>query len=249
MGKVRPRPSGSPGGRSVETVTGSPYAPTMTVMTSTLLGRGIYDPTEAARLARVHPETIARWTTGKNPLVRPSFERFFDFEDLVSLLVIAQLWRRSVPTDEIRLGITSLQQELGVERPLAHEEAPQKLATVGRAFFANFGEWADVGKGFQLAFLPMIEPILRPLEYDSAGMANLWRPVEMVTAAPAVQAGTPCVEATRIPTKTIDGLIRVGEDKDDIAFDFDLEIEQIEAALRFEAALRDRLLGDTVLAG
>lgn len=221
----------------------------MTVVTSTLLGRGIYDPTEAARLARVHPDTIARWTTGKRPLVRPSFEKFFDFEDLISLLVIAQLWRRSVPTDEIWRGIDMLRRELGVDRPLAHEDAPERLATVGRSFFANFGEWANVGQGGQLAFLPMIEMVLRPLEYDSAGMANLWRPVELVTAAPAVQAGTPCIEATRIPTKTIYGLIRVGEDAEDIAFDFDLEIDQIEAALRFEAALRDRLLGDKILAG
>ncbi len=221
----------------------------MTFVTTKLLGRGIYDPTEAARLARVHPDTIARWSTGKRPLVRPSFDQFFDFEDLVSLLVISQLWRRGVPTAEIQRGIGLLGHDLGVDRPLAHEEAPERLATVGRSFFANIGEWANVGMGGQLAFLPMIEKVLRPLEYDSAGMANLWRPVEMVTAAPSVQAGTPCVEATRIPTKTIDGLVRAGEDEDDIAFDFDLTLEQIEAALRFETALRDRLMGDKVLAG
>ena len=62
----------------------------MTVVTSALIGGGIYDPAEASRLVRVHPETLARWTTGKHPLVTPAFERFFDFEDLVSLLVIAQ---------------------------------------------------------------------------------------------------------------------------------------------------------------
>jgi uncharacterized protein (DUF433 family) len=77
------------------------------------------------------------------------------------------------------------------------------------------------------------------LEYDTQGMAQLWRPLKFVTAAPAVQAGTPCVERTRVPTATIDGLVRVGEETEDIAFDLDLEIEQIEAALRFEAALRN----------
>jgi uncharacterized protein (DUF433 family) len=93
----------------------------------------------------------------------------------------------------------------------------------------------------------MIEPVLRPLEYDIHGMANLWRPLERVTATPAVQAGTPCIEHTRVPTSTISGLARVGQDIDDIAFDLDLEIEQIEAALRFEAALRARLLAKQVL--
>lgn len=221
---------------------------TMTTVTTALIGRGIYDPTEAARLVRVHPDTLARWTTGKDPLVSPAFERFFDFADLVSLLVISELWRRHVETSEIRRGIEVLAEELGVDRPLAHIDAPKRLATVGRSFFANIGEWADAGKRFQLAFQPMIEPVLRPLEYGPRGMADLWRPIALVTAAPVVQAGSPCVEATRVPTATIDGLVRVGEDIEDIAFDLDLEIEQIEAALRFEAALRDPLLAERVLA-
>lgn len=217
------------------------------VSRSVLLGRGIYDPTEAARLARVHPDLLVRWTTGDRPIVPPAFNTFFDFEDLVSLLVVAELWRRGVPSDEIRLGVEALTSELDVNRPLAHVDAPRRLATVGRAFFANVGEWADAGKGFQLAFLPMIEPVLRPLEYDTHGMAHLWRPVESVTATPDVQAGTPCLEETRVPTSTIAGLVEVGEEVEDIAFDFDLEIEQIEAALRFEDALKD-LLAATALA-
>lgn len=218
------------------------------VARSILLGRGIYDPTEAARLLRVHPGTLARWTAGTKPLVKPAFGGFFDFEDLVSLLVISELWRRSVPTNEIRAGVEALARQLNVGRPLAHMDAPKRLATVGHAFFANVGEWADAGKGFQLAFLPMIEPVLKPLEYDSHGMAHLWRPMERVTATPEVQAGTPCIEATRVPTSTVAGLVGAGEDIEDIAFDLDVEIEQIEAALRFEAALRDQLLAKQVLA-
>lgn len=220
----------------------------MTNVTSALIGRGIYDPTEAAQLVRVHPAVLTRWTTGKQSLVAPAFERFFDFEDLISLLVIAELWRRNVQTSEIRRGIEVLADEFGVDRPLAHIDASKWLATVGKAFFANIGEWADAGKGFQLAFQPMIEPVLRPIEYDTFGMAHLWRPVELVTATPDVQAGAPCIETTRVPTTTIDGLVRVGEKVEDIAFDLDLEIEQIDAALRFEAALRDQLLAQEVFA-
>jgi uncharacterized protein (DUF433 family) len=220
----------------------------MPTVRTNLLGRGIYDPTEAARLARVHVETLARWTTGERPLLTPAFGEFFDFEDLVSLLVIRQLYHRNVAEAEIRRGIEVLRDELGVDRPLAHQEAPRRLATVGRAFFANIGEWADAGKGFQLAFQPMIEPVLRPLEYDTSGMANLWRPLSSVTATPAVQAGTPCVEQTRVPTATLKGLVDVGESIEDIAFDLDLLVEQIEAALRFEDALRDPLLAKDVFA-
>lgn len=219
----------------------------MACVTTQMVGRGIYDLTEAARLVRVHPDTLAGWTTGDGPLVAPAFGQLFDFEDLVSLLVISQLWRRGVASTEIRRGVELLADELEVHRPLAHAEAPKRLATVGSAFFAHIGEWADAGKGFQLAFQPMIEPVLRPLEYDTSGMAHLWRPAEHVTARPVVQAGSPCVESTRVPTSVIAGLLDAGEDLDDVAFDLDLQLEQIESAVRFEKALSDRLLAKDVL--
>jgi uncharacterized protein (DUF433 family) len=199
---------------------------------------------------RVQPATLERWTTGKKALLRPSVEFFFDFEDLVSLLVISELWRRNVRTNDIRKGIEALVEALDVDRPLAHADADadaaKSLATVGRSFFANVGEWADAGKGLQMAFQPVIEPVLKPLEYDMHGLAHLWRPLQNVTATPIVQAGTPCIESTRVPTSTIQGLVHVGESIEEIAFDLDLEIEQIEAALRFEAALADPMAAATV---
>lgn len=218
-------------------------------MTEALIGRGIYDPSEVTRLARVHPETLARWTKGQKPLVAPSFDRFFDFEDLVSLLIVAELHRRHVPTAEIRTGIEKLGEELGVDRPLAHIEARDRIATVGRSFFANLGEWYDAGKGLQGVFEPVIAPVLKPIEYATSGMANLWRPLERVTATPVVQAGSPCVEKTRVPTSTLAGLVKVGEDIEDIADDLDLLVEEVEAALKFEAALDAPLLAGRVLAG
>jgi uncharacterized protein (DUF433 family) len=49
-----------------------------------------------------------------------------------------------------------------------------------------------------------------------------------------------------VPTSTIAGLVHAGDVAEDIAFDLDLEIEQVEAALRFEAALGDQLLAAKV---
>lgn len=215
---------------------------------ASFLDRGIYDVNEMARLVRVRPERLARWTTGPLPLVRPSFEeRLFDFEDLISLLIIVELRRRDVELAEIRVGIEALRDKLEVERPLAHIDARERLATVGRSWFAHFDEWADAGRRWQLAFQPVIEPVLKPIEYDTQGMAELWRPLGLITATPHVQAGTPCIEATRVPTVTIADLVAVDEDPEDIAFDLDLEVEQVQAALRFEAALNEPLTASNVL--
>jgi uncharacterized protein (DUF433 family) len=218
------------------------------VAPTSLVGRGIYDPTEAARLLRVAPAMLGGWTTGRWPVLRPSGGTWFDFADLVSLLVVAELRRRRVPLGEIRRGTAALSRTLGIERPLAHLDAGRGLATAGRAFFAHVGEWADAGRGMQLAFHPMVEPVIRPLDYGDDGMACRWRPATGVTLEPAVQAGAPCLEGTRVPTATVARLLRTGEAAADVAFHLDLTAEQVEVAERFEAALRDERLAATVLA-
>jgi uncharacterized protein (DUF433 family) len=100
----------------------------------------------------------------------------------------------------------------------------------------------------QLAFHPMVEPVIRPLDYGDDGMACRWRPAIGVTLEPGVQAGAPCVAGTRVPTGVIAASLRAGEPADDVAFHLDLTLDQVEAARRFEAALRDEALAATVLA-
>ena len=140
-----------------------------------MLGRGVYDLNEAARLTRPPPGTLARWCSGTRPLLTLAYAQLFDFEDLVGLLVIAELRHRKVPRSEIWTGIRKLMEVLGVDRPLAHVDAPSQLATSGKAFLAHIGEWVDAGKGLQGAFQVMIEPVLEPLEYGPTGTANRGR--------------------------------------------------------------------------
>ena len=65
--------------------------------TEPLLGRGIYDIAEAARIVRRHPDTVARWTRGTDPLNHVESDRIISFLDLISLWVISELIRRGVP--------------------------------------------------------------------------------------------------------------------------------------------------------
>ena len=72
--------------------------------TEPLLGRGIYDVAEVARIVRRHPETVARWTRGTDPLHHVESGRIVSFLDVISLWVISELIRRGVPKREIRVG-------------------------------------------------------------------------------------------------------------------------------------------------
>ena len=200
------------------------------------LGRGIYDVVEVARLVRCTRHRVDGWTRtgpGDDPLLTGELGGLFSFWDLLSLRVIAELAERGVPRSEIARGAEYLTAELGTSRPFAHEG----LATVGRGFFADIESWVDMGLGGQQAFQTVVEPLLRPITFDESGMATIWRPHTSVWVNPEVQAGTPCVDGTRIPTGTLADLHSTGLGIDDLSDDYQLSPAQVQAAISYETSL------------
>lgn len=209
------------------------------------LGRGIYDVAEVARLLRKTRRRVEGWTrsgSGADPLLTGELEDLFSFWDLMSLRVIAELRDRGVRRDHILHGAEHLARSLGTSRPFAHKH----LATVGAGFFAEVESgvgWEDVGQGGQLAFQAVVLPLLEPIEFNEEGMAAIWRPRAEVWINPAVQAGEPCVDGTRVPTGLISRLLANDDEltEDDLAEvsgDYRLSVAQVRAALDFEHSLR-----------
>ena len=196
------------------------------------LGRGIYDIAEAARIVRRHPDTVARWTRGTAPLHHVEDDRIISFLDLISLWVISELVRRRVPRREIRAGGEYVTEQVGTDYPFAH----QGLATVGVGFFSKFEAWVDAGKGGQRSFPEVIEGLLNPIEFGADLHASIWRPTNGVWLNPKVQAGAPCIDGTRVPTKVVADFEAVGEHIEEIADDLRLDITQVRAALQYECA-------------
>lgn len=205
------------------------------------LGRGVYDINEVARLLRSGRAQVECWTRPwkvKPPLLTGELAGLFSFWDLLSLRVFAELTRRGVPRDHIARGAEYLAETLDTDRPFAHKA----LATVGVGFFAEVaGDWEDAGLRGQLAFQNMIQPLLQPITFDDSDMASIWRPHEGVWINPAVQAGAPCVDGTRIPTHLLAGLLdSTNLDEDDLAElcdDYRLTTEQVRTALDYELVL------------
>lgn len=200
------------------------------------LGRGIYDIVEVARLIKRTRPRVEGWTrstAGDTPLLTGELDGLFSFWDLLSLRVIDELAERGVPRKEIALGARCLAAELQTRRPFAHEA----LATVGRSFFADIGNWEDVGMGGQQAFQVVVEPLLEPIAFNKSGMAAIWRPHAGVWVNPEVQAGAPCVDGTRIPTHSLIGLHRVGSCIKDLSDDYRLSPQQVRDAISYEDSL------------
>ncbi|MDE0497813.1 MAG: DUF433 domain-containing protein [Acidimicrobiaceae bacterium] len=206
------------------------------------LGRGIYDLAEVARLLRRGRGQIEGWTRSSRnlpPLLIGRHGEFLSFWDLISLRVVAELIARNVPRSQIAIGAQHLAARLGTDRPFAHEH----LATVGSGFFAAFeGAWEDAGLGGQQAFSHMVEPLLKPIVFNDDHMAAVWRPAEGVWVNPAVQAGAPCVDGTRVPTRLVASLARTPDGEGsghlaDVCDDYRLTSEQVQQAVDYEQQL------------
>ncbi len=59
-----------------------------------------------------------------------------------------------------------------------------------------------------------------------------------ITLRPCVQVGQPCVEGTRIPTRTIWNYVEGGDLREVVAEAFELGILEVERALQWEERLR-----------
>lgn len=197
-----------------------------------LLGAGIYDLTEAARLVGRAADTIVRWVSGAGALHRVRDAKVLNFLDIISLLVISELVRRRVPKPEIREGGKVLSRQLNTDYPFAHKD----IATAGAALFAKYGDWSDVGKSGQIAFQDAIREYLKPISYEGDGLASSWRPRSRILVNPAIQAGAPCIEGTRVPTLMIAELAETPEEYPQIAGDYRLTVEDVQAAVDYEMA-------------
>jgi uncharacterized protein (DUF433 family) len=210
-------------------------------MATALLGSGVYDAREVSRLLAEHVEAIVRWSapdSSQRPaIVAPSLGRAFSFVDLVSLAVVSKLWKRHVSEVDLRLGVAYLREQTGYDKPLAHRSLVDLLATSGSALLVDLdGGWYDLGKRGHGAFEEVVRIYLKEVSYDDVGVAHLWRPAPMILLDPRVQAGSACVEGTRVPTQTIADMTET-DSPQDVADELDLTVEQVRAAVDFEAGL------------
>jgi uncharacterized protein (DUF433 family) len=209
-------------------------------MATTMIGSGLYDAAEVALLCGLAPDQVVRWstaTTHGEPPVSASFDRLFSFADLVAFTVVRQVRNNGVSDRHLRNGVAALRSAWGIDNPLASEQVIDRLATSGDSFLAQIDDdYEDIGRGGQGTFQEVIKVHLKRIQFDGTGRPTRWTPIDGVSIDPEVQAGAPCLKGTRIPTRVVAERAAVEHD-DDIAFDLDLELAAIEAAVRFEELL------------
>ncbi len=210
----------------------------------TLIGRGIYDVEEIAHLIGATTRQVSRWAgpaSHGGGLLLPDERGLLTFWDLITARVALTLQRQGVSTSSTRDARDHLRASLDFDWPLAHYAGLRRLGRSGRDVYAieYDGEWTDVSRGGQRPFAGVIDPWIIRVDFEPLGPAASWTPVDGVVLDPKVQAGAPCLDGTRLTTKTIAELHDGGDSVEDIAWAYELEADLVQRAIDYERSLNE----------
>lgn len=196
---------------------------------------------QAAQLAGISMKQLRHWE--KTDLVVPSIRqrisprntvRLYNYQDLVQLLVVAELRRRpEISLQHIRRLVSYLRTQ-NVEAPLRE----LKFATHGRDIYINYpdGSWSGDPVPDQIIFrqaiaLDSVVAKINKARDRDAGAAG------HVTTRRGVHRSKPVFEGTRIPVATVQRYLEAGYDTDAIISEYpSLTPADVEAARHHTAA-------------
>lgn len=203
----------------------------------------LYSSVEVSRYARVNPSTLRYWSSKDGSvIVTPDAIRNvspFSFINLVEAYVLERLrLAYHLPLQRIRRGVNWLKNTYGLDHPLAE----LNLETDGAdLFIREFGIPINASRKGQAGFPDVLARYLQRIERDESKIPVRFYPYTYATAPkiivmdPTVEYGRPVITGTRITSRMIFDRYSGGESLHDIADDYDLNISQVEEAVRCES--------------
>lgn len=217
-------------------------------MAESLLDRAIYSYPDVDRLVGLHSGTAKRWLTGYvrdrkfyEPVLRqePSGSDSVTWGEMVEARLLAEFRSREVPVQRLRPAIVQLREEFG-RYPLAH--ARPFLDVAGRELVRAVQERVGVDPALQLVVVRSGQLVLADaaerfhsaVEYDQDEVARLKPEARTpgVVMDPRRAFGQPAIRGVK--TESLAEDYRAGTGRDDLADLYDLTVEQVDEALRFE---------------
>ena len=212
-----------------------------------ILGRGVYAPSEAARLVGLAAGKLNRWVgdEARGALWQNAFRSVTDsrelsFLDLQQLRVVARLREAGVPLQAVRKGLIAARDVIAGTTPFAH----LALKTDGRGVFMQVAE--DEREPFlidlvrnQYAFEKVLAPVLRDVEFSDNYAARWWPTGRRgrVVLDPARSFGHPIDAETGVPTATLAEATRVEGSVRNTARAYEVPEAAVREAIRFEDRL------------
>jgi uncharacterized protein (DUF433 family) len=199
---------------------------------------------DAARYARTSAQTIGSWqrirSDGSRVIGDKEKGEKLSYLQLIEVGVVAAMRRSGVSLKKIRSTREKLSEEFSSSFPFAE----YRFKSDGKDLFVKMEEILDEKdtnrllqvKDGQIVWDSILAEVLQEFEYDHEDFVVRWRlRGGPVVIDPVIAFGAPSVQG--IPTWTIAGRWRAGENIDEIADDFCLTKELVERALEVEGLL------------
>lgn len=232
------------------------------IATKPLLGNGIYEPAEAARLLHVPARRVHRWlfgiddsSGGKNrtlhPVCEPCFEintrNYITFEGLIEILAIDAFRQLGVSMSIIRSAHERARKRYEVEFPFSS----RPFFTDGTSIFAelrdddsttpigdDIGKLEELARG-QLAFERIIRPSLKNIDFDRETARRYW-PLgheKSVVLDAERNFGKPIVDHHAIPTIALYNAFRAEGEISLVARWYQVDEISVENAIAYERSI------------
>jgi uncharacterized protein (DUF433 family) len=227
-------------------------------VTTELLDRELYDESLAARTLGVPQSTLHWWLEGGvrrgrhyEPVLRtsPTGARSVTWGEFVEALYLREYRRNlGVPLAGLRNFIGFLRSEINVAYPLAYAHpwvGPQRRLLVRAQESADLPTdlWPAIYEPHSgvTMLLPEAERFLTRVEFDDQDSGYVIRMYPAGKSSPVVidpelRFGSPNVFG--VPTEALAEQVRAGDLIENIARDFDLELDAVIAALNYENSSR-----------
>lgn len=205
-----------------------------------------YSVPEAAHYLRISKATLKSWIAGRNGrsllIHRPDPKSpDLSFSNLIEAHVLLALRTEyGVKMKEVRTALDYARRTLRIDRVLL---SPDLRAIRGNVFIEKLNELTNLGKGGQAAMPEILGAYLERIDWNVKGLPvrifPLTRPEKLdspriLAIDPKIAFGRPVVNRRAITTSVLAERFRAGESTADLANDYDLEVFEVEEALRYE---------------
>jgi len=200
-------------------------------------------------------KTLKSWVTGRSYPAAGGTRRWegilrrpdandpkLSFANLIEAHVLLALRRQyGIRMKEIRTALEYARDKWKIERILL---SPELRVMQRNLFLERLHELTNIGRGGQAAMPEILGAYLERIDWDPKGAPVRIFPLTRAEAVdapkilsidPKIAFGRPVVERKAIKTSTLAERFRAGESIADLVGDYDLEVFEVEEALRYEA--------------
>jgi uncharacterized protein (DUF433 family) len=214
-----------------------------------------YSIARAAHYLHISPSTLRSWVRGRDYPTKDGMEHWpalikagdlLSFNNLIEAYVLRALRvDHKLKMRAVRTALDYAQREFGLSRLLLSAELQ---AAPGNVFLERFGQIINLNRSGQLAAKQLLDAVLQRVKRNPEGLPERMFPVasydvnalrlspQLIVIDPEVSFGRPIVAARGVRTAMIISRIDAGEEPLDVARDYGLEPEELEAAISYERA-------------